>query len=305
MKRRTFLWSGLAAGAGLGMISATSKTVAAQETTFPGDQREKAKLRFSSQLGIIPGNSDEEKLKKMKEWGFEAVELGGVGNDVDDWKKKVEDAGLLVSAFCWGSQNGDLVSDRERRQKNAVEAFKKNLEGSAKLGGTGVIHVPAFNQQSQLSVRDLRDRVLEYLPEIGKFAHDCGTFVILEPLSRQEAFYMRQVSDAARIAQECNKIAGCEGVRVMGDFYHMYNEEANDMGAFLSAGPLLQHVHLANGPKRTLPGQVPSHRFVNGFRGLKYIGYDKFVSFECGVDGDREVEVPKSLEFLRAEWDLA
>jgi sugar phosphate isomerase/epimerase len=40
-------------------------------------------------------------------------------------------------------------------------------------------------------------------------------------------------------------------------------------------------------------------------RGLKYIGYTDVVSFECGVDGDKAVEVPKSLDYLRKCWEEA
>ena len=200
---------------------------------------------------------------------------------------------------------GDLCSDVVEKRRPAIDALKQQLEGNGKLGGTGVIFVPAFNHEQKLTNQEIHKLLLEFLPEVGKFAVECGSKVILEPLSRQEAFFLRQVSDAARIAMDCNKIAGCNGIGVMGDFYHMYNEEADDMGAFISAGQLLQHVHLANGPKRTLPGQE-EHSFVRGFCGLKFIGYDKFVSFECGVRGDdRETEIRKSLDFLQNEWEKA
>ncbi len=305
MQRRSFLWSSVL-GTGLVMLphSDQSRAVAADAET-PGDQRGKAKLRFSSQLGIIPGDNDEQKLKNMKKMGFEAVELGGIGNNVGDWKKKIEDAGLLVSTFCYGSHNGDLCSDVVEKRQPGIDDLKRQLEGNGKLGGTGVIYVPAFNGQTKLTNQEIHKLLLEFLPEVGKFAVECGTKVVLEPLSRWEAFFLRQVSDGARIAMDCNKIAGCDGIGVMGDFYHMYNEEADDMGAFISGGKHLHHVHLANGPKRTLPGQE-EHSFVQGFRGLKYIGYEKFVSFECGVRGDdREAEIRNSLDFLRSEWDKA
>ncbi|MCL2306178.1 MAG: sugar phosphate isomerase/epimerase [Planctomycetaceae bacterium] len=303
MQRRNFLWTSVL-GTGLTVLPpSTSPQAVAAEAGVPGDLRNKAKLRFSSQLGIIPGTNEEEKLKNMKNWGFEAVELGGIGNNVDNWKKKVEDAGLLVSVFCFGSNNGDLCSDVVEKRQPGIDNLKRQLEGNAKLGGTGVIYVPAFNGQTKLTNQEIHKLLLEFLPEVGKFAVECGTKVVLEPLSRWEAFFLRQVGDAARIAKDCNKIAGCDGIGVMGDFYHMYNEEADDMGAFISGGPLVHHVHLANGPKRTLPGQE-EHSFVQGFRGLKYIGYDKFVSFECAVRGDdKETEVRKSLDFLRSEWE--
>lgn len=306
MQRRDFLLSGAALGAGLSVVSHANPAGAALNTSpaVPGDQRAKAKLRFSSQLGPIPGNSDEEKLRKMKEWGFEAVEVGGIGNNVADWKRKVEDAGLKVSAFCFGSNNGDLCSDVVEKRQPGIDNLKRQLEGCAKIGGTGVIYVPAFNGQTKLSNQEIHKLLLEFMPEIAKFAVEVGSKVIFEPLSRWEAFFLRQVSDGARLARDINKAAGCEGITVMGDFYHMYNEEADDMGAFISGGSLVQHVHLANGPKRTLPGQE-EHSFVQGFRGLKYIGYDKFVSFECGVKGEKETEVPKCLDFLRSEWEKA
>ena len=35
------------------------------------------------------------------------------------------------------------------------------------------------------------------------------------------------------------------------------------------------------------------------------LGYDKYVSFECGSQGDREVVVPAALELLRKQWEEA
>ena len=38
---------------------------------------------------------------------------------------------------------------------------------------------------------------------------------------------------------------------------------------------------------------------------LKELGYDKYVSFECGTNGDRNVTLPAAVELLRAQWKLA
>ena len=85
-----------------------------------------AVLNLSSQLGVIPGKSLDEKLAKMQKWGFAGVELGGdiVGNE-----KKYLDAiaktDLKFSAVCWGSHNGDLVSEDVSKRKKGVEDLKK------------------------------------------------------------------------------------------------------------------------------------------------------------------------------------
>ena len=55
---------------------------------------------------------------------------------------------------------------------------------------------------------------------------------------------------------------------------------------------------------RVLPGQ-DERSFVDGFRGLKLIGYQDYCSYECGVKGDANVEIPKSMQFLRDQWAQA
>ncbi len=126
-----------------------------------------------------------------------------------------------------------------------------------------------------------------------------GTRLIMEPLNRNEAFFLRQVADAASIARDCTS----HGVCVMGDFYHMFFEETSDLGAFISGGPRVHHVHLAS-RDRVLPGQ-DQRQFIDGFRGLKWIGYQDYCSFECSVRGDPRIKIPKSMAFLREQWAKA
>lgn len=289
--RRDFFLSAAAAAAG--MTALAGSRVSAQPTA-------EAQLSLSSQLGVIPGDSLETKLAKMADWGFEAVELGGdiVGQE-ERYRKAVADAGLKVSAICWGSINGDLVSEDEAKRGPAAEAFKRVLTSAGQLKSTGVIYVPAFNGQTKLTNQEIRAILLDVLPELGQHAVEAGTRLMLEPLNRGEAFFLRQLADAASICRDCDN----PGVCMMGDFYHMAIEETSDLGAFISAGPYLHHVHLAS-RSRVLPGQ-DDRSFVDGFRGLKMVGFADYCSFECGVRGDRNVEIPKSLQFLREQWEQA
>ena len=89
----------------------------------------------------------------------------------------------------------------------------------------------------------------------------------------------------------------------MGDFWHM-KEETSDYAAFMSAGKeYLRHVHMASRGDRKMPGEHPDvDRYVDGFRALKEIGYEGFVSFECGCGGDQAVLVPAAVQLLRDQW---
>lgn len=310
MNRRDFFGTSAAFGLGLASASALNTSAFATQTTEETDKRAEAKLRISCQVGPAPGGNMEEKLAKMKAYGCEAVEYGGdcVGKG-KEYRKMAEDAGLNVSVICWGSHNGDLCSEDVSKRQPGIDDLKKALETAGEMGAQGVIYVPAFNGQTKLTNQEIRALLLEFMPDLAKFAKDCNTNIIFEPLCRMEAYFLRQVADGASIARDVLRAAGIDsGISVMGDFYHMDTEETSQMGAFISAGSLLKHVHLAGGvenPRRTFPGEN-SMTFVDGFRGLKYIGYQGYCSFECGCAGqDKEEAFKKTIAFLRSQWDEA
>ena len=287
----------------------TSAAVAAGTAVLPGKvlaEEPKAKpettLKLTSQVWLIPGRDLSEKLATMEKWGFDGVELG---NDIVGNEKKFEDAikqtKLKVSAICgaYGTANGDLVSDVKSKRAPALEAIKRALTSAGALGSTGVIYVPAFNGQTNLSNQEIRKILVDVLPGIGEHAVKAGTRLVMEPLNRGEAFFLRLVADGAAIARDCKS----PGIGVMGDFYHMYIEETSDLGAFISGGSYVHHAHLAS-RVRVMPGQ-DERQFVDGFRGLQWIGFQDYCSFECGVRGKPEEEFPKSIAFLRNQWAKA
>ncbi len=293
MHRRGFLLGTATAAAGAAVASS------ATAVDLPAPPRE-AVLKLSSQVGVIPGGSLDEQLAKMQSWGFVGVEPG---HDVVGRQKEflaaVAKTDLKVSAICWGSHGGDLVSEDAQKRKQGTDDIKRALDAAAALNSTGVIFVPAFNHETKRTNQEIRKVLLDEFPAIGEYAVSVKSRVLFEPLNRGEAFFLRQLADAASICRDINS----PGIQMMGDFYHMYIEETSDLGAFLSAGQYLHHVHLAS-EIRVLPGQ-DERSFVDGFRGLKLIGYQDFCSLECGVQGDRDVEIPKSARFLEAQWAQA
>lgn len=301
MKRRDFMMSGAIAGAALAASSTglSSVATATEPGNVPGDQRAKAKLRMCSQLGIIPGGNDNEKLKWMKDNGFEAVEIGRLGDNYMDWKKRADDAGLQIASICIGSFGNKPVSENPEERQQGFDEMKVQLERAGAVGANGIVYVPATGKPDRPNWR-IRELTIEMLKELGPFAAEHKTNIILEPLRRGEAWFLRQVGDAAQIAKD----AKVPGVAVLGDTYHMYTEEPDDMAAFIAGGAFVKHVHLGNGTRRQLPGQ-DDHSHVKAMRGLKYIGYTEFCSYECGVNGDKSVEVPKSVEYLRKCWEEA
>jgi sugar phosphate isomerase/epimerase len=302
--RRGFFAAGsaVAATAALAKVRIAADEPKPQSSVKPQAKAE-AVLKLSSQLGVIPGKDLAEKLANLEQWGFDGVELGGdaVGHE-QKFADAIKKTKLTASALCGGQccANGDLVSENVEKRAPAMEKIKRVLDTCGELHLTGAIYVPAFNGQTKLGNKEVRKILIDTLPELGEHAAKAGTRLILEPLNRREAYFLRQVADGAAIARDCHS----PGIAVMGDFYHMYYEETSDLGAFISGGSYVHHVHMASAHKRVLPGQ-DERQYVDGFRGLKWIGYHDFCSLECGVSGDAHVEIPKSVAWLRDQWAQA
>lgn len=298
--RRDFLKATLA-GAALVTAGGCSSLSASSAT----GKSTKTELKLSFQEGTAPGKNLNEKFDFMEKHGVVGFEPGGRGlkGRVKEIRDALKGRNIKVSAICAGFDGFILSTDTDVRKK-----FRNSMEeiilAGEELGSTGVIMVPAFNSQKPVMphTQETRDYLCEQLNELGNFAHKHGTTVILEPLNRKEAFYLRQVGDAASICRDINN----PGVTCMGDFWHMTWEENSDMGAFISAGKYLQHVHVASRKRRSMPGEdAEADYYVNGFKGLKMIGYDKYVSFECGLQGQREIAVPAAVELLKKQWKEA
>ncbi len=277
------------------------------ESLFDGksaNQSAKARLRLCSRMEVIPGKELAEKFAKMKAWGFDGAEVNvPLYGREEEIRKALADAGLAAAMTNLGSNPGNIISSDAEQRALGRDSMKRKIEAAAKVGCEGMLYVPLFGSPKDARNQEIRARLVEELHPLAEFAAEHHTTIVFEPLCRMETTFLCRVSDGAAICRDVDS----EGMKVMGDFYHMSVEETDMMGAFISGGKYLQHVHLAGGlsdPKRSIPGQNQS-RFVEGFRGLKYIGYDHFCSFECGIQGEREIEIPKSIEFLKKEWKLA
>lgn len=260
-------------------------------------------LNLGLQEGVTPGESLEQKLDFLESNGVYGIEVGGgkLPGRVTEFQKALQNRKVKISAICAGFK-GWLISSEESERKKCIDSSKEILSAAGALGSYGMILVPGFNgQQPSLPFVEARAILIDQLKELGEFAIKNNTTIILEPLNRKEAWFLRMVADAAAICRDVNS----PGVTCMGDFWHMTWEETDDMGAFLSGQKYLNHVHIASRKTRNTPGEDEGDNYVTGFKALKMINYKHFVSFECGTKGDKKIVVPAALKLLREQWDLA
>lgn len=288
-----------------GVAIASSPIAALSSCTPKKEACCNTELKISFQEGTAPRQSLNEKFDYMESLGVVGFEPGGRGlaGRVNEIQQALNGRNIKVSAICAGF-GGFILAEDPAVKAEFDSTMREIIAAAGELGSTGVIMVPAFNGQTPCKphTRETREYLCEQMHELGEFALKHNTTVILEPLNRNEAHYLRQVADAAAICRDSKSA----GVKCMGDFWHM-SEETSDYAALLAAGPeYLQHVHIASRGNRKMPGENGEvDYYVNGFRALKQMGYDKYVSFECGCNGDKEILVPAAVELLRSQWELA
>ena len=216
-------------------------------------------------------------------------------------------------AYCSASAATSMSFWTARVNAQIVGLLTAFAISTTELKSPGLIICPA-RSKPEVGLKELReDFVTNTGKRLAEKAAKCGTSIVLEPLQRKETPFLRQVSDAAKMAQEIG-----DGCTVLADFWHMTWEEPNDRAAILSAGPLLAHVHIASRKNRKTPGSDgAADDYRLGFRALKEIGYNGAVSLEAGwvpkgMDAkgkpilpdlpERHLILTKMCDFLRAQW---
>lgn len=316
MKRRDFLTASAVAGVGTvcGARSASVREGVADDGMPRLTSPEKpAQLNLCLQWRAIPGSDMNQKLDFLEENGFGAVEIPS-GNwpveNLESMNKAMKGRNLFVATACGPS---DFSYAEAERREAEVQKFLPTIEALGAMKSVGLILCPARGKVP-MGFKELReDFVTNTGKRLAEHAAKNGTLIVLEPLRRNETPFLRQVADGARMAADIGP-----GAAVMGDFWHMGLEETSFMGAFICAGRLLAHVHIAGLKQRIIPGIHPeADIYVDGFKGLKLIGYRGAVSFEGGwpknpanpkkgiSQEERTRLILNMVKILREQWDMA
>ena len=305
MDRRKFITNSVLGTASLAMATSGASVLTSCASAEKKIVTPSTELRLSFQEHTAPGESLIERLDFMESMGIVGLEPGGrnLASRVNEFQQALSGRNIKISAICAGF-DGFILAENPKVKAEFDATMRDIIAAAGELGSTGVIMVPAFNSQKPCMPHTLETRefLCEQMHELGEYALKHNTTVILEPLNRREAHYLRLVSDAAAICRDSKSA----GVKCMGDFWHM-QEDTNDYAAFLSAGKeYLQHVHVASRGRRIMPGEDGElDNYVEGFRALKQMEYPHYVSFECGTKGDRKQTVTAAVELLRAQWEQA
>jgi sugar phosphate isomerase/epimerase len=248
------------------------------------------------QENLVAGETAAERLAAAQEAGFDALELR------DAARPGLEGVRGSVPTAC-PELGGWLADFDPARRARAIDQLRRQLDGVAVLGGSGVItpaawgmftrRLPPFDEPPRTFEQD-REVLLEGLAELGAHASDAGVVLLLEPLNRYEDHMINTVAQAADLIAAC----GSDGVRILADTYHMNIEEDDSCAALRSVAGVLGAVHLSDS-NRHQPGtgHVPFEAIVAT---LRDIGFDGPVSVECRLRGEPADAARECGRYLRS-----
>ncbi len=269
-------------------------------------------MKIACQEGMAPGNTLQEKLDNLAQYGYEGIEFWGaqfIDTDSGGMRKErvaevvrlTQNHSVKPSTICAGYR-GALLDAERRTREQAIADIETLLYTAGEIGAVGVIVVPIFggprisDLSPFMSAVELETELLcKLLDPLGKVAEKAGSYILLEPLNRYETHYMNRLEQAVAI---CQRVGGAN-LKLMADFFHMSIEERDIPAAIRGAKGYLAHVHLADST-RLLPGYGHTD-FRSGFAALREIGFDRYMALECGIPGDPREELPKCAQYLRAQ----
>jgi D-psicose/D-tagatose/L-ribulose 3-epimerase len=128
-------------------------------------------------------------------------------------------------------------------------------------------------------------------------ADKAGIDLALEHLNQGECNVFTSLAECQAFIQE----RGLQHMRLLADLHHL-EVEHEPLAAVRAAGPLLAHVHVADGERRAPGGG--GYDYSGFMRAVRATGYDRRISAECLWE-DLNTEAGPALAFMRQRWEDA
>ena len=188
--------------------------------------------------------------KRLAANGIEFIELHGnhygadFGYKVDETKKVLDGYGIKVGGICgMFSAENDLSSNNPVQRQRAVDYLKREIDFTAKVGGSYILVVPAAVGRPSVYDDAEFERSVETLLIVADLFSQNGIKAAIEPIRSAETGLTHTFADAKRYIEAVNHEGVCH---INGDVYHMLSEESHIAEAICDAGEMLVNLHMAD-----------------------------------------------------------
>ncbi len=226
------------------------------------------------------GKAQEPLFERIREWGFDGVELFLSPEEPADVPavKAVFDRLELERTTCSVlPREANLIGSEPATRARGVEFLKKCVERTAELGAQlicGPLYAGLGVMTGRRRTPDEWKWAVEGLQAAAEQGRECNVTLCLEPLNRFETYFLNTLEDAARLVQD----VGAPNVKIHFDTFHANIEERHPANALRSVARDLGHVHISEND-RGVPG-TGHNDWAGILKTLKEIGYDGWLTIE-------------------------
>ncbi len=221
-------------------------------------------------------DSDVHYIEKLKNFGYEAFELGIADltpQDITKFAKKAQETDMEIHALdLFPVTVGDLIGHDPSMRRAAIDRLKTGVHKARDIGSS-VFSGPFFqglcNTTQVGPTEEERKWCVEGLREIGEEALRSDILIAAEPLNRFEMHIANTIAQAYELCER----TGLANVGILADTHHANIEELDVTKSYVKHIDRIFHVHISE-CNRGIPGSghgVPRdlfHYMLNaGYKG--------------------------------------
>ncbi len=187
-----------------------------------------------------------------------------------------------------------ILSPAPELRERLLERLKAHIDFGARAGAKLILGGVFGKLVGDESQREMEvDRALDMVRTLAEYAARFGVEIVIEPINRYETNFLNTVDQAIAFISR----AGCTGIKVLPDTFHMNIEEADPFAAVARAAEMVGHFHLADS-NRMSPGEGHVD-FPAMLKVLKSIQYGGYVSGEFLPLPDDETAASSNIRYMR------
>ena len=242
-------------------------------------------------------------VETMVKYGFTGADLfieGVPESTIMEYKNIFESNGAQVATLfaIYLGQNGVSLAEKDKEKSIKNKAlFKAQLENAKRIGalGLGLGYIRGRYGDNETEA-DALCRIADALHELGEYAEEIGTKILLEPINRYEINTLNVASDAVDFIYN-NKLVG---VQLCLDLFHMNIEDQSIEGSIRKAKGLIGGIHTPDSNRYAAgDGHFDYPPIIEALRDADYDGFLTLEAFPRNKD-DIERTLKQSAEVLGA-----
>lgn len=261
-------------------------------------------MQIAIQEDMLTGRTVLQKFENAQRLGIAGIEFwaDGLADRVPQIAQAIAQTGVQAAAVNFGRLGTLLTADPEQRQRVVVQ-MRLSMASAIDIGASRMVFVPQFGApllpnllpyKSEIQLE--ADMLVAYLKQIfTDLAYAMGMTLYLLPVNRYESHFVNRLEQGASIRR---KIKNHAHILLAANLFHMLLEEEDWPQALRTYAGEIGYMQIADSNRR-LPGQGLLD-FAAFAALLRQIGYDGWLTLECGLPGQNQEDAPRFMRELPA-----